>query len=461
MSSRDKIAFNAAKDQSGIQFSITTVPCRQLCLLTFLAARALADDAFDAGYTSPRQVFSDEPLEEGVDYVPLPWKLEMLSKAMIVPISYNTYWNIWNRTLFVAGLRDRDKMRPYAMKVGAGQRLDGSLTAPLRNYILSNSSEGWAKRRDNLPDELRSLKTGSSCANLLTKDDLTMFERRRDLSSLRKQYREAKTSDPTRAQKIKGRIKYLLDWLERLRIEEMRQEYFNTVDKLRARGARTEHLRTSQYSDPRKQRVIVGTAVASLIGTLLNDDIAPAVAGELLLSYLQGKLEGEVFSHQESGTSRESRPSTKDTRCLLCNHPYSNTSSLTRHVRRHHGDTFREPFNCLECRRVGKTCQISALPSAWSNHVRSFHGKKYTPNLWSQSTSLKLEGAKRGRSPEDTLGAPSKRTRQEEDDYTMGDFRVRWEQTPDPHAGEEFWVTGRECDQEAVPYSCTDEEGCH
>jgi hypothetical protein len=104
------------------------------------------------------------------------------------------------------------------------------------------------------------------------------------------------------------------------------------------------------------------------------------------------------------------------------------------------------------------------LPSAWSKHVRSFHGKKYTPNLWSESTSLKLEGAKSQRNPEDTLGSPTKKTRQEEDDYTMGDFREKWEQMPDqsdPHAGEEFWVTGRPCDEEDMPYSCTDKDGCY
>ena len=47
----------------------------------------------------------------------------------------------------------------------------------------------------------------------ITKDDFASFEKRNDLSSLRKQYREAK-DDPVKAKKIKARIKYLLDYLE-------------------------------------------------------------------------------------------------------------------------------------------------------------------------------------------------------------------------------------------------------
>lgn len=100
------------------------VPYRQLCLLTFLISRAIADDAFDAGFTSPRQITSPTPLDAKVDYVPLEWKPDMLDQY-IVPISYNTYWKLWNRVIFVSGVRGGDEMRPYSMRVSAGSRLDG------------------------------------------------------------------------------------------------------------------------------------------------------------------------------------------------------------------------------------------------------------------------------------------------------------------------------------------------
>ncbi|OAQ59792.1 hypothetical protein VFPBJ_11588 [Purpureocillium lilacinum] len=268
------------------QVSITTVPCRQLCLLTFWVSRALADNAFEAGFTASSQVFRAEPLEPGIDYVPLLWKADMKDKC-IHSISYNTYWSIWNRALFVSGLRDEDAMRPYAMRVGGGGRLDGSLIAPLRNFILSNSTEVY--EHSYLPIHLNKdlmkvayrdkagqneemvsmmsrafLRRDPYAPIYITEDDFASFEKRNDLSSLRKQYREAK-DDPVKAQRIKARIKYLLDWLERLRIQQVRKEYFAEVDRLRAQGITTHHLRTTQATNPRKQREVVGSSVAKRV----------------------------------------------------------------------------------------------------------------------------------------------------------------------------------------------------
>ncbi|KAK4089442.1 hypothetical protein Purlil1_6011 [Purpureocillium lilacinum] len=386
--------------RSEVKFSITTVPCRQLCLLTFWVSRALADNAFKAGFTSASQVFRAEPLEPGIDYVPLLWKSNTKDKS-IHSISYNTYWTIWNRALFVSGLRDEDAMRPYAMRVGGGGRLDGSLTAPLRNFILSNSTE----------------------------------------------YREAK-DDPVKAQKIKARIKYLLDWLERLRIQEVRKEYFDEVDRLRAQGITTHHLRTTQATNPRKQREIVGSSVAVRIGKLLDEDVGPVSAATMLLGYLQEKSERDVFP-QEQITAHE-RQLAALSRCLLCNYSYANVSSLTRHVRKHHEDTFREPFDCPECQRNGDTQTISALPAAWSNHVLRYHGKQHTPSLWSKP---KPEGVKRAKRACASDGvAASRRRRKLENEPDESFFEPRWETSPDPHVDEEFWVTGRcyDYDEEAL-----------
>ncbi|KAJ6445193.1 precorrin 3B synthase CobZ [Purpureocillium lavendulum] len=266
-------------------------------------------------------------------------------------------------------------MRPYAMRVGGSGWLDGSLTAPLRNFILSNSTEVY--EHSYLPIHLNKdlmkvayrdkagqneemvsmmsrafLRRDPYAPVYITKDDFASFEKRNDLSSLRKQYREAK-DDPVKAQKIKARIKYLLDWLERLRIQEVRKEYFDEVDRLRAQGISTHHLRTTQATNPRKQREVVGSTVAVRIGKLLDEDIAPASAATLLLAYLQEISERQVFP-QEQITAHECQPAAPSS-CLLCNCSYANVSSLTRHVRKHHEDTFREPFDCPECQRTGET----------------------------------------------------------------------------------------------------------
>ncbi|KAK4071555.1 hypothetical protein Purlil1_13380 [Purpureocillium lilacinum] len=453
--------------RSEVKFSITTVPCRQLCLLTFWASRALADNAFEAGFTASSQVFRAEPLEPGIDYVPLLWKSDTKDK-FIHTISCNTYWSIWNRALFVSGLRDEDAMRPYAMRVGGGGRLDGSLTAPLQNFILSNSTEVY--EHSYLPIHLNKdlmkvayrdkagqneeivsmmsrafLRRDPYAPIYITKDDFASFEKRNDLSSLRKQYREAK-DDPVKAQKIKARIKYLLDWLERLRIQEVRKEYFAEVDRLGAQGTTTQHLRTTQATNPRKKREVVGGGVAVRIGKLLDEDVGPVPAATVLLAYLQEKSEKEVFP-QEQITAHERQPAALS-RCLLSNYEYANVSSLTRHVRKHHEDTSREPFDCPECQRTGETQRISALPAAWSNHVLSFHGRQHTPNLRSKP---KPEREKRARRACSSDGVTARRKRRKlEDEPDNGPFKPKWEQTPDPHVDEEFWVTGRCHDYDEV-----------
>ncbi|GJN67144.1 hypothetical protein PLICBS_001168 [Purpureocillium lilacinum] len=455
--------------RSEVKFSITTVPCRQLCLLTFWVSRALADNAFKAGFTSASQVFRAEPLEPGIDYVPLLWKSNTKDKS-IHSISYNTYWTIWNRALFVSGLRDEDAMRPYAMRVGGGGRLDGSLTAPLRNFILSNSTEVY--EHSYLPIHLNKdlmkvayrdkagqneemvsmmsrafLRRDPYAPIYITKDDFAGFEKRNDLSSLRNQYREAK-DDPVKAQKIKARIKYLLDWLERLRIQEVRKEYFDEVDRLRAQGSTTHHLRTTQATNPRKKREIAGSSVAVRIGKLLDEDVGPVSAATMLLGYLQEKSERDVFPHEQ--IKAHERQLAALSRCLLCNYSYANVSSLTRHVRKHHEDTFREQFDCPECQRNGDTQTISALPAAWSNHVLSYHGKQHTPNLWSKPKPEGLRRAKRACASDG--GAAPRRRRKLEDEPDDSYFEPRWEKSPDPHVDEEFWVTGRchDYDEEAL-----------
>lgn len=94
-----------------------------LCLVTLLTARAIANNAFKAGYHSCKQVLRPGPLESGVDYVWLDWSDKVLKeKKAIVLISYNKFLDVWNCVHFVVGSRERK--RPYALRVGAGGWLD-------------------------------------------------------------------------------------------------------------------------------------------------------------------------------------------------------------------------------------------------------------------------------------------------------------------------------------------------
>lgn len=79
------------------------------------------------------------PAEQGIETVPLKWKQDMRDKA-IVPITYTTYWTIWNRTLYVAGIRNEDKLRPYSLRVTAGKNLDGENFVTVLDTKLTASS---------------------------------------------------------------------------------------------------------------------------------------------------------------------------------------------------------------------------------------------------------------------------------------------------------------------------------
>ena len=56
------------------------------------------------------------------------------------------------------------------------------------------------------------------------------------------------------------------------------------------------------------------------------------------------------------------------------------------------------------------------------------------------------------------MTAPRKK-RKLEDEHEKGHFERKWEQTPDPHVDEEFWVTGRCHDYDEVELELF-EPGC-
>ncbi|KAH7016381.1 uncharacterized protein B0I36DRAFT_388981, partial [Microdochium trichocladiopsis] len=116
-----------------IEFTITFVPGRTVCLLSQLASRAVADDAFEAGYQTLDDLLYLPQLESGIYYLPLPLKNDVLDKP-IIPLHQGKLNEIWNRTLLVSGLRQT--MKPYSLRVGAANRLNGVLEPALRNYIL-------------------------------------------------------------------------------------------------------------------------------------------------------------------------------------------------------------------------------------------------------------------------------------------------------------------------------------
>ncbi|KAF6805461.1 hypothetical protein CPLU01_15986 [Colletotrichum plurivorum] len=104
-----------------LQFQVTTVPCRVVCLTRKIIARALSDDAFEAGFASYDELLQ-RPILENVGYVPLKWKAEFADRVMF-PIKYSTFWSLWRQVQTALGMREH--IRVHSIRVGAGSRLHG------------------------------------------------------------------------------------------------------------------------------------------------------------------------------------------------------------------------------------------------------------------------------------------------------------------------------------------------
>ncbi|EJP61116.1 uncharacterized protein BBA_09921 [Beauveria bassiana ARSEF 2860] len=412
--------YKVQRDQrSQLKFSITFVPCRQVCLLTALATRALRDNAFKGGYTSIDQLLPEKPLDH--DYVPLHWKSSVLD-AKIVPCSYRSFWKVWNRTLYVAGLRNDDNIRPYALRVGAGGRLDGmdgplkprasqvweanhslstgSLTRALSNYIMSHTTEVFERsyqarhltanlmriafdsRAGDNDRMIRSLSSAFSRRDpdapiYVSTDELAAFEERKDIQTLRQLHKETFKKEPHKATAIKNQIRYLLDCLEKLKLQEIRRKYFDTVDNLRGRHESTEHLDPQLTENPRSAREVPSFQRAVLSGKFMRENASVVTLGESLIAYLEERP--TKLCPPVSKPPPPKSANVMDMRCLLCCVPFATVATLSRHVSTAH--SFDEPFNCPECERNGVLVQVEQSCISWASHVKAYHKQFIAPSV--------------------------------------------------------------------------------
>lgn len=113
-----------------MEFSATLIPYRLFCPTSLVLARGLSEDAFDPSFDSAEALLQRPKMEKDINCVTLPWKEALLDKE-IFPISYRQFFDIWARVLLVAGFPEL--IRPYAVRVGAGSRLNGML-APCDSF---------------------------------------------------------------------------------------------------------------------------------------------------------------------------------------------------------------------------------------------------------------------------------------------------------------------------------------
>ncbi|KAF5137859.1 hypothetical protein E5D57_001638 [Metarhizium anisopliae] len=318
------------------------------------------------------------------------------------------YLNLWTQTLMVSGVRDDEMMRPYALRVGAGSRLDevfeksyqpkhiqkslaaiafpGLAGGNETEAVISPAARILAKRDPNAPI-------------YVTKDDLDNFERRRVITVL-----------PKQAIKVAGRTRYIIDVLSALQIKQMREAYFAEVNRLRAQGLPTEHLSHRNALNARRKKSREGvTGATPECRQQGRANIVPA-GGPSWSSHV------ESF-HGKEYTPRLFPQMVRPSYCPLCQ-KYFTKLGFRSHFNKAHAGKLKFSFNCPECLRNGLKDDSSVIKShsSWSLHVENIH-----------EGGVEIRGA--------VVRAGKKRKRSI---YDRSAYEVEMQKPPDRHQDEEF-----------------------
>jgi len=235
-----------------------------------------------------------------------------------------------------------------------------------------------AGKKDDLLTQMRrtSLKRDPRAPIYITSEDFESFEKRRDLTTLRK----LPSNDA-----VKAKIKYIRDSLEKLLIDKRRQEYFDHVDK----GRPVENLVKTCATDPRERLHKEISDVARRIAPFFEDEASSKELIQNLTGFLDGsKVVDNLRLNQPGYMDNEEKIIGKPTpSCLLCpSSSFSNPRSLSRHVWKSH--EFNRQFHCPECQRIGNGLVIVAAGrEAWSCHLVKYHDKIHVPNPASAKTA--------------------------------------------------------------------------
>jgi hypothetical protein len=368
------------------------------------------------------------------------------------------------------------------------------VTDAVRNYILSHSQK--VCEQSYQANDMHSLMEKSlggiaegtqSCLSLtrhalakadpnapvwITKAEWDGFENRETIIELREQLKNLPTKSPEAA-RIRRKISHEKDRCEVLLIRKKRDEYFRKSARLRESGLPTHDLVDKNQKDHHARQFYQGNEAAVYISTLLKPIESlwqtHSRAFETIVLYVKGSyndikcLSGTSnFAPPELDRHPESGP-----RCYLgCNsHPFASKATLKRHIKTVHKPMFKANFDCPECLLKGTRALIHS-EQAWYSHVTRFHGKSHAPTFSNKNSKchycgkfftarglayhtmnhvkkgdfLSVQIEERSSSPESAEGMVGYPEDPEEE---VQDWRPP---TPDPHADEEYWVTGRDED---------------
>lgn len=210
---------------------------------------------------------------------------------------------------------------------------------------------------------------------------------------------------------LQGALRRLRHGLEDLLVAKARDEYFPEADRLRGRGEPTDHLRSP---DQRRRGPHSEMDLEGLVRLLTCADDPSALSCdrrlefdgeaekrsqrvmEWLLDYAAGR--GRKASPQKHQTQNPPAPPVSSvSTCLLCStdsHPvtFTRRPELTRHCKDQHvgKGTFKLPFPCPECIRLGNAQYIVSSALNWSYHTERVHGKLHAPRLLASQSTEKL-----------------------------------------------------------------------
>jgi hypothetical protein len=203
----------------------------------------------------------------------------------------------------------------------------------------------------------------------LTERELAQFENRKDITA----YREAIKSAAGRERKLLyDRCQKQIRSLSALFLHLKRAQFFEEIDRHRARGSPTDGIRSKAL---RERTVLSATRSGAAIAQFLQAGVVQGgQAGiirwmEPLLDNLQGKGPGAATAGVGG----------RQFQCLLCDAPSATTSALTRHTGAVHWDQLLRPFKCPACAASGDNVIING-PESWSIHCANRHGRRFTPN---------------------------------------------------------------------------------
>ncbi|KAK4204850.1 hypothetical protein QBC40DRAFT_249586 [Triangularia verruculosa] len=358
---QNKQHFQVYKHQHNIvSFFVVPIPCRLVCLVTFIAAQALHHNAFSTPFSSFDELLQ-RPLLEDNDILWLSWKPEMAGgTCSSCPIISIVICGTEHGRLLVTGLH-YDHMQFVSAQEG-----DTTPSDPAFFDLLRTASAGRDENAPLYPDAAT----------------LQPFEERPDLRQARAEHdkiRQTHQAGSKEYQRSRFKVEFLLKELSRQAVERDRKSYFELIDSLRAQGQVTTDLVPCPPPNPHRSQYWPSLCAATEIGRFFHrtdfGEDGTATFRVMLLSFLGNRFgEDKVVSAAHPPSQKlEPRP-----QCLLCSRTFDQRAHLTRHNTNLHiaKGTFNTPFPCPKCPEV-----TIATPTEWSNHVEKTHGRQFAPNL--------------------------------------------------------------------------------